>query len=119
MTTSQRPMHEPKAMRVSEQGDALVVEWQDEHVEVLSFDYLRGACPCAACKGRHRQIDIRKITPKPGVFLVEHQAQGRYAIRLLWSDAHYTGIYTYDYLRALCRCDSCAGAKEKGEAPLG
>ena len=89
------------------------MEWQDGHVERLPFAYLRGACPCAACKGDHRQIDIRTITPKSGVFLVEQQAQGRYALRLLWSDAHYTGIYTYDYLRALCPCEVCSAEQRR------
>lgn len=99
----------PKELRIAEQDDALVVEWQDGHQEVLPFAYLRGACPCAACKGHHRRVDVSKIEPKPGVFLVEHQVQGRYAVRLLWSDAHYTGIYTYEYLRSLCRCAECRG----------
>ena len=25
-----------------------------------------------------------------------------------WSDGHSTGIYSFDYLRRLCACDSCA-----------
>ena len=28
---------------------------------------------------------------------------GRYAVQFLWSDAHYTGIYPFTTLRALCQ----------------
>lgn len=113
MTSPKTPAPVPRAVRRNDEEEALVVEWQDGHLERLPFAYLRGACPCAACKGDHRQRDIRTVTPKPGVFLVEHQPQGRYAIRLLWSDAHYTGIYTYDYLRALCPCEICLAEQER------
>lgn len=26
---------------------------------------------------------------------------GRYAVQIVWSDGHDSGIYTYDYLRSL------------------
>ncbi|MBI4312510.1 MAG: DUF971 domain-containing protein [Chloroflexi bacterium] len=103
----------PREMRVSEEDQALIVVWSDGHYEALPFAYLRGACPCAACKGHHKKVDISKITPKPGVFLVERQPQGRYAVRLLWSDAHYTGIFTYDYLRSLCLCQECLQKRDQ------
>jgi DUF971 family protein len=32
---------------------------------------------------------------------------GSYAIRIDWSDGHDTGIYTFEYLRAICPCPSC------------
>ena len=28
---------------------------------------------------------------------------GRYAVQFLWSDAHYTGIYPFNVLRAPCQ----------------
>jgi DUF971 family protein len=32
---------------------------------------------------------------------------GTYAVQIDWQDGHRTGIYTYEYLRALCTCDDC------------
>jgi ATP-binding protein involved in chromosome partitioning len=32
---------------------------------------------------------------------------GAYGIKIRWSDGHDTGIYTYDYLLALCPCERC------------
>ena len=40
---------------------------------------------------------------------------GRYALQFLWSDAHYTGIYTYRALRAACTCIACGEARASRE----
>ena len=100
-------MHAPEEIRLAEGTNILAIRWDDGHESPYPFSYLRGACPCAGCKGHHRKVDIASIQPKEGVFLVDYETQGRYALRLLWSDAHQTGIYTYDYLRAICRCGEC------------
>ena len=33
---------------------------------------------------------------------------GNYAIQPNWADGHTYGIWTYDRLRALCNCGTCA-----------
>jgi DUF971 family protein len=38
---------------------------------------------------------------------------GNYAIQFLWSDTHYTGIYTHDFLRSVCSCMQCLSNKEE------
>ena len=45
-----------------------------------------------------------KARPK----IVDAEMVGRYAIRILWSDGHNTGIYSYELLRSLCPCAECA-----------
>ena len=35
-------------------------------------------------------------------------AVGNYAIQLTFSDGHSTGIYSYDHLRTICPCATCA-----------
>jgi DUF971 family protein len=32
---------------------------------------------------------------------------GNYALGFTWSDGHSTGIYPFEYLRALCPCPEC------------
>jgi DUF971 family protein len=32
---------------------------------------------------------------------------GKYAMNLKWNDGHESGIYSWDYLRAQCRCAEC------------
>ena len=34
---------------------------------------------------------------------------GNYALTLLFSDGHSTGIYSFEYLRRECPCKDCAG----------
>jgi len=40
---------------------------------------------------------------------LEVRSVGRYALQFTWSDAHNSGIYTYDKLRALDRTAPAAG----------
>ena len=109
MTASSQPQQPvPQEIRISEEEDALYIRWQDDHQGIWPFDYLRRACPCATCKGHHQPLDLAQIFPQKSVFLVDYRTQGHYALRLLWSDAHDTGIYTYEYLRSLCRCEECS-----------
>lgn len=39
--------------------------------------------------------------------LVNVDMVGSYAISIQWEDGHSTGIYNWDYLRALCSCNEC------------
>ena len=93
----------------SDESEALLITWDDNHTGVYPWGYLRGACPCVLCKRDHRGVDIEKIEAVEGVWLIDWMAVGNYAIRLLWSDAHETGIYDFDYLREICRCGECLG----------
>jgi DUF971 family protein len=38
-------------------------------------------------------------TPNEGMTVEKIEAMGSYALQFTWSDGHYTGIYTWDYLR--------------------
>ena len=35
-------------------------------------------------------------------------AVGNYALQIDFNDGHSTGIYSFDYLRTICRCEACA-----------
>jgi len=43
----------------------------------------------------------------PDVTAVDSMPVGNYAVQFLWSDAHYTGLYTYQFLRNSCPCEVC------------
>ena len=47
---------------------------------------------------------------------VDHMTVGNYGMQFLWSDAHYTGIYTYQFLRQACTCIAC-GEERAGAGP--
>lgn len=78
----------------------LRLTWSDGHVLKHPYDFLRGWCPCAGCQG-HETVKLRFHPPAQPVEPETIQPVGNYAISILWSDGHGTGIYRFDYLRRL------------------
>ncbi len=95
--------------RLPEEG-RLRLTWSDGHVGELPYDYLRGWCPCAGCQG-HVGLHLDHQPPPHPVTAESITPVGNYAISIVWSDRHSTGIYRFDYLRRLCPCAACGGAK--------
>ena len=96
----------PKEVEIEDQ--AIVVLWDDGHRGVYPHRYLRLRCQCASCvdemSGRPR-LDPDSVPQD--VRAIDHMQVGNYALQFLWSDAHYTGIYTYRFLRSACTCMVC------------
>lgn len=87
------------------------VRWQDGHESIYIARELRLKCPCAGCIDEmtgHVRLIASSIAQT--VHPVKIDLVGRYAISITWSDGHNTGIYTFEKLRQLCRCGSCAAA---------
>ncbi len=74
--------------------------WSDGHVAEQAYDFVRGWCPCAGCQG-HDSLRVRFRAPPQPVDPTSIEPVGNYAISILWSDGHGTGIYRFDYLREL------------------
>jgi DUF971 family protein len=82
-------------------------------------EYLRDWCPCATCAGTHGTTPRPKTTSTPAApanpfqmytprqRMVDIEPVGSYALRIVWSDGHNTGIYSYDHLRHICPCPEC------------
>lgn len=79
---------------------ALRLTWSDEHVAEMPYVYLRGYCPCAGCQGHTNEAIVFRAPAAP-VEPVEIAPVGNYALSIRWSDGHGTGIYRFDFLRAL------------------
>jgi len=77
-------------------GDELAIAWEDGVENYYPLEAVRKACPCASCQG---EPDAMGFVVKPPVTYNEHV--GGYAVQLKWADGHSTGIYSYEYLRAL------------------
>ena len=92
----------PVPTGVFRSGDALVFDWTDGARTVHPFRELRLRCPCARCVDEwdgHALLDPASVPASVRPDRVT--AVGRYAVRILWSDGHGTGIYSYDHLRRL------------------
>ncbi len=97
----------PSDVELSEQGIRIV--WNDGHLSVYPHRLLRLRCPCAHCVEEMTGVPVLDPEAVPlDVQAVDHMTVGNYAIEFLWSDTHYTGIYTYEFLRDLCACIECA-----------
>ena len=84
----------------------LRITWDDEHISHIPIKLLRDECPCAGCKGEVLFGKVYKPAPltvfQEGMYeLVTLKAIGQYAIQAVWKDGHDTGIYSWEYLRAL------------------
>jgi DUF971 family protein len=119
----------PEKVRVLlSEGKGLEIDWQDGHRSAWGFAWLREACPCATCV-EERSLEGRKPgepKPKPAAVLPMYappprpksaQAVGRYAIQFHWEDGHSGGIYSWEYLRRVCRCRECTFAAEETDGP--
>lgn len=90
---------------------ALAVLWDDGHESFYPAPLLRRECPCAVCKdeGKKPQSGLHLVAAGDGARFTLRNVHpvGNYAIGIVWGDGHQTGIYSWEYLRALCDCDSC------------
>ena len=94
------------------EDDAVVILWEDAHRSPFPHRYLRLRCPCANCVDEmsgKRTLD--PDTVPQDVKAVDQMPVGKYGVQFLWSDAHYTGIYTFKVLRAACPCIICGEAR--------
>ncbi len=86
-------------------GNELAVKWNDGTESFLDLEFLRRACPCAACGGEPDVMGhvVRPhVTYTPASFeLRGWEFVGGYALQPSWADGHRTGIYSFQYLRRL------------------
>lgn len=77
-------------------GNVSELEWSDGKVSCLSAFSLRMHCPCAACRNTGGPKGVPSM-----VEIKEQNPVGSYAVNYVFSDGHYTGIYTYALLREI------------------
>jgi DUF971 family protein len=105
-----RDSSSPRSIGPNEDASALRIEWADGHVSEYAPRELRLRCRCAGCVDEitgEPLLDPRRVAED--VFLLAIHYVGRYALRFDWSDGHGTGIFPFEYLRAICPCAHCGG----------
>jgi DUF971 family protein len=115
MTTGEDP-RALKPRNIAVAGRELAVAWGDGHESYFPFERLRRECPCAACRARTLRSSeanpLRVVkAPRPeDLTIVRLVPVGAYAVQIVWSDGHDTGIYPFEMLRLSCPCDVCKAA---------
>jgi len=86
-------------------GNFLALRWPDGREDFLPGEFLREHSPSAENLGErdilgnlHGGDGPREF---PGVTLVGMHRVGNYALSLVFSDGHSSGIYSWDFLRSL------------------
>jgi DUF971 family protein len=93
-------------------GEELALKWADHSESFISLETLRRRCPCAACQGERDVLgQLHKGPEQPltaaSFQLVRLDWVGGYAVQPVWKDGHATGLYSFEYLRALSPSASC------------
>jgi DUF971 family protein len=92
----------PTELRVRRAARTLEVDFDDGARFVLPAEYLRVMTPSAEDRG-HGAGPGRTVPGKAQVALTDLQPVGRYAVRIIFSDGHDSGLYSWDELRRLGR----------------
>ena len=113
----------PLKVRVKKsEGTGVEIDWKDGHRSAWSFRWLRDACPCATCHEEREAAGRKPGEPKPKARAllamyeepprpVEVTPVGKYALKFKWNDGHEAGIYSWEYLRRVCDCETCRATR--------
>jgi len=92
---------QPKVIERSDPG-RVRIEWSDGTESAFSAADLRRVCPCAGCVSEatgvrtHDPATVPEDLEQRNLKLV-----GNYALDMTFSDGHSTGIFTFQFLKAL------------------
>jgi DUF971 family protein len=92
----------PSEIRLAKTRDGLEIAFESGEKVALAAEYLRVSSPSAEVQG-HSPSERKVIGGKRSVLITDIEPVGNYAIRLIFSDGHSTGLYTWSYLLELGR----------------
>jgi len=87
----------PTDIRLHQQSRKLDITFNDGASFTLPCEYLRVYSPSAEVRGHGAGQEVLQVG-KETVNILAIEPVGQYAIRLIFSDEHDTGLYTWDYL---------------------
>lgn len=95
-------MKAPSELRVSKDRTLLTVTFPDEQPVELAAEMLRVMSPSAEVQG-HSPDQRVLVFGKKDVTIASLEPIGHYAVRIVFSDGHSTGLFTWTYLDELAR----------------
>ena len=93
-------MSMPSQVVLRESKDALMLTYSDGQEYTLPAEYLRVYSPSAEVRG-HGEGNETLQFGKRLVTINALEKAGNYALQIVFSDGHDSGIYSWDYLQAL------------------
>lgn len=92
----------PEELRLGNGGRVLHVKFDNGEAAALEAEYLRVESPSAEVKG-HGPGQEQLVWGKRNVSILRLEPVGTYAVRIVFSDGHDTGLYTWSHLLKLGR----------------
>lgn len=98
------PAPPPSRIRALKEAGRLELEWPGSRPVEVPFLIVRARCPCAECVNEFTGERILDPSTIPlSIAPVSMSFTGNYALKIVWSDTHATGLYTWDLLAELAR----------------
>src|SRR5256714_3654883 len=92
----------PTEIKLHQKSRVMEIAFADGHGFRLSYEYLRVYSPSAEVRGHGPGQEVLQ-TGKRDVAVRAIEPIGMYAIKLVFTDGHDTGIYSWEYLHELGR----------------
>jgi DUF971 family protein len=90
----------PIDIKLHQKSRLLEIVFDDNTECMLSCEFLRVYSPSAEVRGHGVGQEVLQIG-KEDVNILAIEPVGNYAVRLIFSDGHDTGLYSWDYLHEL------------------
>lgn len=90
----------PTEITLHQQSKVLELAFEDGERFKLPFEFLRVFTPSAEARGHGPGQETLQVG-KRDVLLVNIEPSGSYALKLIFSDGHDSGLYTWEYLYEL------------------
>jgi len=92
----------PSELRLEPGGSILHVTFDNGETHALDAEYLRVESPSAEVKGHGPGQEVT-VPGKRGVTITGLEPVGNYAVRIVFSDGHSSGLFAWSYLLKLGR----------------
>lgn len=90
----------PTRVVVREAKDSLLITFSDNQEYSLPAEFLRVHSPSAEVRG-HGEGNETLQYGKRNITIASLEQAGNYALQIIFSDGHDSGIYSWEYLRKL------------------
>jgi DUF971 family protein len=92
----------PTEIKLHQASNVLEVSFSDGNVFRFTCEFLRVHSPSAEVRGHGPGQEVLQVG-KRAVAITGIEPVGTYAVKLVFSDGHDTGLYSWDYLHELGR----------------
>ncbi|MDZ4098891.1 MAG: DUF971 domain-containing protein [Methylophilaceae bacterium] len=90
----------PTDIKLHQSSRLLEISFDNGRVAKLSCEFLRVYSPSAEVRGHGAGQEVLQVG-KENVNIVGIEPIGNYAVKLIFSDGHDTGLYSWDYLHEI------------------